>query len=89
MIILAQIYRLVSFTNFKSYSKNQDHMTYDGKFICTFVVLPHKPRFQTKNLNKDAYKIDNVAFFDLIVQSFLLDQLDQVCLKRTGPFWNS
>ena len=22
-------------------------MTYNGKAICTFVILPHKPRFQT------------------------------------------
>ena len=31
--------------HFKSYSKNQIHMTYNGKVICTFVVLPHKTRF--------------------------------------------
>ena len=42
-----KFYHLVSFTHFKPYSKNQDHM-YNGKLICTFVVLPHKPRFQAE-----------------------------------------
>ena len=47
MISKAQILsRGLSFTG-KSYSKNQDHMTYNGKVTFTFVVLPHKPRFQT------------------------------------------
>ena len=32
----------------KSYSKSQDHMTYSGKVIQTFLVLPHKSRFQTE-----------------------------------------
>ena len=39
---------LVSFTHFKSCSKNQDHMTSYGEVIYTSVVLPHKPRFQTE-----------------------------------------
>ena len=45
MISLAQI---LSFAFFHSYSKNQDDMTYNSKVICTFVVLPHNPRFQTE-----------------------------------------
>ena len=32
----------------KSYSKNQDRMTYNGKVICISVILPHKPCFQTE-----------------------------------------
>ena len=43
-----KFYHLVSFTHFKSHFKNQDHVTYNGKVICTFVILLHKPRLQTE-----------------------------------------
>ena len=32
----------------KKNSKNKDNITHNGEVICTFVVLPHRPRFQTE-----------------------------------------
>ena len=36
---------LVSFAHLKPYPKTK---IYNDKVICTFVILPHKPRFQTE-----------------------------------------
>ena len=47
-----KVYHLVSFNYLKLYSKNQNHITYNGKGICAFVVLPHKPCFQIETLIK-------------------------------------
>ena len=45
----------------KSYSKSQDQMTYNGKVIFTFVVLPRKHRFQTESWMKAIEFCSNVS----------------------------